>query len=499
MGQGQISKSAIARVAREAFGFERLRTGQEEAIRALLSGHDTLVVQPTGSGKSAIYQIAGLLLKGITVIVSPLIALQKDQVDSLAVLEEADAVAVNSAQPQRELTERMSEIEQGRYEYIFLAPEQLSKPETVDRIRAANPALFVVDEAHCISEWGHDFRPDYLRLGRVIETLEHPVVLALTATATARVRQEIVERLGMRKPKVFVRGFDRPNISLRVDRFKNESEKREALVHRARWADKPGIIYTGTRKAAEEIVGALGEEGVEALFYHGGLKASDRHEIQERFMSGSEMVMVATNAFGMGVDKPDIRFVFHCDVSDSLDSYYQEIGRAGRDGNPAEAILFYRPEDIGAQSYKTGEGKIDAGALEQLAARLVENEGPAPVEEIGEELGLSRRKLTSALQRLEDAGLAETLPTGEVQASAAADPNAAALEAADADEKRRESRRERLEAMRQYAETSACRRELLLRYLGDEFEGPCGNCDNCARNGAVLDVDPSVGTRREVV
>jgi ATP-dependent DNA helicase RecQ len=493
------SKAAIARVARDSLGFESLRPGQEEAVRAILEGHDTLVVQPTGSGKSAVYQIAGLLIEGITVIVSPLIALQKDQVDSIATQETPGAVAVNSARPVRELAESMARIEQGQFEYVFLAPEQLSKPEIVERIRSANPSLFVVDEAHCISEWGHDFRPDYLGLGHIVEALGHPRVLALTATGPPRVREEIIKRLGMRRPKVFVRGFDRPNISLRVDRFETESKKRDALLHSTLWADKPGIIYTGTRKAAEQIVEALAEEGVTALFYHGGMKASDRHEIQERFMSGDVEVMVATNAFGMGVDKPNIRFVFHHDAPDSLDSYYQEIGRAGRDGEKAEAILFYRPQDIGAQSFKTGEGKIEPATLEALASRIAKQDGPALPGEIGRELGLSKRKLASALQRLEDAGAAETLSSGEVQASGSTDPQEAAREAAETHEKLREARRERLEVVRQYAEISSCRREFLLRQLGDEFEGPCGSCDNCGRNGAAGEVNPGVGIRREVV
>ena len=267
---GPGTEIRIGSVAREKLGFESLRPGQKEAVESILAGHDTLVVQPTGSGKSAIYQIAGLMLGGSTLIVSPLIALQKDQVDSIEEQIPADAVALNSTERISEIRERLSRVEKGQIEYIFLAPEQLHKPETLEDLKSGGISLFVVDEAHCVSEWGHDFRPDYLRLGHVIEAIGHPRVLALTATAGPRVRREIAERLRMRDPRVFVQGFDRPNIYLRVDRFKTEAEKRDALVHRVIWADKPGIVYVGTRKAAEEIMRALAEEGLGSLFYHGG-------------------------------------------------------------------------------------------------------------------------------------------------------------------------------------------------------------------------------------
>lgn len=221
----------------------------------------------------------------------------------------------------------------------------------------------------------------------------------------------------MRRVKAFIGGFDRPNLYLRVDNFKTEREKRDALVHRLRWADKPGIIYTGTRKAAEEISRALADEQVDALFYHAGMKATERHQVQERFMQGGAEVIVATNAFGMGVDKPDIRFVYHLDPPDSLESYYQEIGRAGRDGKRAEAVLFYRPEDIGAQAYKANQGKIETEMLERLATQIAAEGEPISPEELREEAGIPGRKLTSALQRLADAGATETLAGGEVRAT----------------------------------------------------------------------------------
>jgi len=490
---------AILAIARKSFGFDCLRPGQEEAICSLLDKKDTLVVMPTGSGKSAIYQIAGLMLEGAILVISPLIALQKDQVDSINHQDaEGEAVVLNSTQHAAETRETFEKIQEGTGKYIFLAPEQLHKQETVEALEKAGISLFVVDEAHCISEWGHDFRPDYLQLGPAIERLGHPVVLAMTATASRQVRDEIVQRLGMRNPKTFVHGFDRPNIHLRVDHFKTKEEKLEALVHRVRWAEKPGIVYVGTRKAAEEIMDLLTEEGVRALFYHGGLKASERHQIQDQFMSGEADVIVATNAFGMGIDKADIRFVYHYDISDSLDSYYQEIGRGGRDGEKAEAILFFRQEDIGAQAFKTGEGALGLKELDQVVTVIAGQDGPLDPSEIAGQTDLSERKLTSALQRLEDAGAVEVLPGGEVQLSEEADLSEAAQAAAEQQERRREMKRERLCQMEQYANTSACRREHLLRYFGDDFTGPCNNCDNCKATSGAIEVDPSVGTRREV-
>jgi ATP-dependent DNA helicase RecQ len=489
----------VLAVARDNFGYDSFRPGQEEAIRALLSKKDTLVVMPTGSGKSAIYQIAGLMLEGSVVVISPLIALQKDQVDSInSQGAEAEAVAVNSTQRVAEARAALEKIENGKGKFIFLAPEQLHKQETIEKLDSAKVALFVVDEAHCISEWGHDFRPDYLQLGPAIERLGHPVVLAMTATASRDVREEIIERLNMRTPQVFVHGFDRPNIYLRVDHFDAEDRKLEAVIHRVHWSDKPAIVYVSTRKAAEEIMRRLADEGIHALFYHGGLKASERHEIQDQFMSGDAEVIVATNAFGMGIDKADIRFVYHYDISESLDAYYQEIGRAGRDGEQAEAILFYRHEDLGIAKFRSGEAQLASEKVEQVAEVIADEQKPVEPEKIAEATNLSERKLATVIHRLEDVGAVEILSTGEVKLTEDADTSEAAQAAVEEQDHRREIKQERLRQMQKYADTSACRREHLLRYFGDNFTGPCNNCDNCEAGMPGIRVDPSVGTRREV-
>jgi len=339
----------LAQAARRLLKFPSLRPGQEEAIRSLIAGRDTLLVQPTGSGKSAVYQITGALLDGPTLVISPLIALQKDQADAIQANRLEDAAVVNSTLSAGQFREALQRIQDGKAEYVFMAPEQLGKEETLERLRSAGVSLIAIDEAHCISQWGHDFRPDYLGLAHVIESLQHPPTLAMTATASNEVRQEIVQRLGLRNPRIIVHGFDRPNISLRVDTFSRKEDKRDAVRRRVEFADKPGIIYVATHRNAETLAKDLQLCGVDAVFYHGGLKPREREEIQNRFMNDEVPVIVATNAFGMGVDKPDIRFVYHADVSESLDGYYQEIGRAGRDGRPAEAVLFYRHQDINAQ------------------------------------------------------------------------------------------------------------------------------------------------------
>lgn len=491
-------KASIRQTAKRRFGFDALRPGQEQAVEALLNGNDVLVVQPTGSGKSAIYQIAGTMVNGVVVVVSPLIALQKDQVDFLNANGKEEAVVINSALKGAELRENLERLSNGDVKFVFAAPEQFSNETAAEALASAKIAMFAIDEAHCISEWGHDFRPDYLQLGHVVERFGRPSVLAMTATASEHVREEIIERLRMRSSKVFIGNFDRPNINLRVDTFTQTDKKREALLHRARWADKPGIIYTGTRKTAEEIASALEEQSVSAVTYHAGLNAAERNEIQEHFMNGDVEVIAATNAFGMGIDKADVRFVYHLDAPDSLDAYYQEIGRAGRDGTRAEAILFFRKQDIGAQAFHTGSGRVDEEQIHQIVEAVASEERPIELYELKEQTDLSSRKLTAAVQKLEEAGALKVTKKGKIRASRNADPQEAAEEIAGMHEERKESKSSRLEEMRSYAETSGCRRELLLQYFGDHFTGPCNNCDRCEEQHPEIDIDPQEGTRREV-
>jgi len=480
----------IRKVAREVFGYERLRPGQQEAIEAVLAGRDTLAVMSTGSGKSAIYQIAGLLMNGATVVVSPLIALQRDQVDDLRERAAGGAAQLNSTVSAAARMEAFAELAEDALEFLFLAPEQLANPDVLDELAIARPSLLVVDEAHCISEWGHDFRPDYLRLGAAAEALGRPTILALTATAAPPVREEIVERLTMRADsEVIVRGFDRANIHLAVERFYDEQPQRRALIEQVAAAPPPGILYTPTRKEAERLAEDLVEHGVRAAAYHGGLKAKLRDEVQTRFMDDELDCVVATTAFGMGVDKANVRWVFHSAPADSVDSYYQELGRSGRDGEPARSVLFYRPEDLGVRRFFAGTGRVDADDLERVAFLVELAHEPVEPSDLQEVTDLSQSKLTTAVSRLEDAGALEVLPTGEIaEAPDAPELEVSVSQALEIEEQRRTFDRSRLDMMRGYAETRKCRRAFLLAYFGEPYEPPCGNCDNC---DAGLVVAPS--------
>jgi ATP-dependent DNA helicase RecQ len=490
------SEDDIRKCARQRLGIQSLRDEQTEAVRSVLEGRDTLVVQPTGSGKSAIYQTAGLLMPGTTVVVSPLLALQRDQLESIAAQpHDQEAAAINSAASASTTREAYTKLRAGELEYVFIAPEQLRKPDVLDALRESGVSLFVVDEAHCISEWGHDFRPDYLRLGAAIESLNHPVTLALTATASRAVRDEIVDRLHMRNPNVLVRGLDRPNIKLRVDKFDSEESKAAALIHHVRWAMKPGIVYVATRKNAEDLARALRQEGVEAECYHAGLAARRREQIQGDFMEGPTEVIVATNAFGMGVDKADVRFVYHYDIPESLDSYYQEVGRAGRDGEPADAILFYRPQNLGIRKFQAGSGKLDAAQVESILNEL--SKSPADPPSVAKASGVGPKKTEAILQQLADEGVVDYHDgVFGLRDGARAHESVSAVVAHA--ELLRERRRERLRQMQAYAALTTCRREFLLRHFDDQW-GACVNCDNCtAAGGQYLPPELSGGTRREV-
>jgi ATP-dependent DNA helicase RecQ len=478
---GQANSDRIRRLAKGAFGYSDLRPGQERAIAAVVEGRDVLVVMPTGSGKSAIYQVAGMLIQGKTVVVSPLLALQRDQVEALTEhgAEGGQAEALNSTLGREERSDLLDRAAAGDLEFLFLAPEQFSSGDTLERLRQASPSLFVVDEAHCVTEWGHDFRPEYLQLGAAIEALGRPRVLALTATAAAPVRDEIVQRLGMREPEVIVHGFDRPNLELTVERVGSEKEKQERMLARLAGLGRPGIVYVATRQHADELAERLREAGIGAASYHAGHDKAERERVQTAFMADELEAIVATTAFGMGVDKAHVAFVIHYDITGSLDAYYQQIGRAGRDGESAQAVLLYQPDDIRLQRFLNSGTAIDADTHERIAILVEKAGGPVDAGELRQATSLSVTRLQTVLNHLEEVGAIRVDGDGVVSWTGARAPAGAAEAAQALQDRHKAFEKSRVEMMRGYAEADGCRRAYLLSYFGESYEPPCGNCDRC--------------------
>ncbi len=495
-------RQELQRAAEQAFGWTELRPDQLTAMESIMQGHDVLAVLPTGGGKSAIYQVPALLIPGPTLVVSPLLALQQDQRDGIDTANAPEAVAVNSAQRASERRHAWRALAAGDAEYLFLSPEQLAKDEVVDRLSEVGVGLFVVDEAHCVSAWGHDFRPDYLRLGRVVERLGHPPVIALTATAALPVRRDIVERLRLRHHREVIASFDRPNLRLAVHPHGDDRRKRDAVVEHVQTllADPTydlGLLYTASRKDAEYYAAELSTAGVRAASYHAGMRRADREQVHEDFHDDRLDVVVATSAFGMGIDKPGVRFVVHASAPESLDSYYQHVGRGGRDGARAEVTLFYRAEDLHLQRFLT-TSPVPIDAVAAVAAILAQAAEPVGSRDLADVLHVSASRRTRAVNLLEQAGAVTTDDRGRLQYLDAGMPPAEAVRlAVEVADTHRELIRSRIEMMRGYAETSGCRRQFLLGYFGEQLASLCGNCDNC-ESGAARPLDPPGASRFRV-
>src|SRR5262245_20030536 len=405
-------------ILKERFHFVDFREGQEQVIEALLLKRDVIAVMPTGSGKSLCYQLPALVLDGMTLVVSPLIALMKDQVDALT-RSHIPATFINSSVTLAEQQQRLGHAQKGQFKLVYVAPERFRNQAFMQVIRGCPVSLLAVDEAHCVSEWGHDFRPDYLRLKAVIATLKHPPVAALTATATPEVRRDIVEQLGLIQPLTVVTGFDRPNLHFQMKPVETDREKMEAVLSLIGRVPQSGIIYAATRKHVDEVAERLRAHGHAVLSYHAGMGLEERESAQDRFMRGVVPIVVATNAFGMGIDKSDLRFIIHYDIPGSLEAYYQEVGRAGRDGKPSTCLLLFNYADtftqeffidgsyparaLVAEVYQTlcaiGADEIEI-TLRALAERCVQNKA-------------SEMAVSSCLKILEKAGVIERGTEGE--------------------------------------------------------------------------------------
>jgi ATP-dependent DNA helicase RecQ len=480
---------------RKHFGFDDFREGQRDVIGSILEGKDAVVVMPTGSGKSLCYQLPAMILNGATLVVSPLIALMKDQVDALHA-RGLPATFINSSIPEPEQRARIDALRRREHKLVYVAPERFRSSRFNSALQSIPISLFAVDEAHCISTWGHDFRPDYLRLKNVIKSLGKVQTLALTATATPYVRSDIIQQLGLNQPQTFISGFDRPNLMIEVIHTEREREK---ISHIKRLANKirgSGIIYASTRKAVEQVGGKLQDAGLSVVAYHAGMSDSLRIKAQDAFMSGRKQMIVATNAFGMGIDKPDIRFVVHYQMPGSIEAYYQEIGRAGRDGLPSTCVLLFNYADKNTHDFFIEGSYPDMSVIKQVYESLASTELKRielSTTEIARRTGeRNEMAVQSALYVLERAGhIQRTAPVLNRAARGAQQGRsivmldavpAAQLRVDPRDLSRRgELERRKLREIIDFCYTDYCFRAHILRYFGDrQQQRQCGTCGNCA-------------------
>jgi ATP-dependent DNA helicase RecQ len=483
------------------FNFSRFREGQAEVIRALFAGADTIAVMPTGGGKSLCYQLPALLLPGTTIVISPLIALMKDQVDALTAREIA-ATFINSSVSVEEQRARVRAMQQGKYKLVYIAPERFRNERFVEALRGVEVSLFAVDEAHCISQWGHDFRPDYRRLKEAVEKMNRPQIIALTATATPTVREDIAKQLELKTPASFVAGFDRHNLTLRVMQCKNESERLSRAAQIADHATGPGIIYASTRKVVEEVAGKLQARGVKVMAYHAGLGDQTRARIQERFMGDELKAIVATNAFGMGIDKSDLRFVTHYNVPGSIEAYYQEVGRAGRDGLPSVCTLLFNYVDKRVHEFFLEGSHPGRDVVESVYSCLLATGLETvrlSVKELSGRTGIKNEiAINSALVALEKAGHLErvqgpgSMDESQWRGARLLDHVAVAELRVDwGESKRREELdRRKLREMLDYAYHEECLRKFILKYFGDGKEVTGCRCSNCHPGLFVPKIEP---------
>ncbi|GIW06729.1 MAG: hypothetical protein KatS3mg060_1534 [Dehalococcoidia bacterium] len=481
--------SSLDTALAERFGYPAFRPGQREIIEATLAGRDVLAIMPTGGGKSLTFQLPALLGEGVTLVISPLIALMKDQVDRLTQRMPGAATFLNSTVRSDQARKRLERAVAGTVRLLYVAPERLRSPSFLDAAARMQIDRIVVDEAHCVSEWGHDFRPDYLAIRAFADEVGRPPILALTATATPTVRADIQRQLGMMHPAVIVAPLDRPNLRFSVLTVPRKTEKIGTLRQLVAQLEGSGILYTGTRRDAEDLAGGLAAAGESVALYHAGLTPKERAIAQEQFLLGERRIVVATNAFGLGIDKPDVRFVVHFAMPATPEAYFQEAGRAGRDGRPSRCILLFAPVDIGIQRFLVQRDVPDAAAMLEVL-RVIRRSGRGRVlvdpEQIAAELGVSELLVRLAVAGLERGGALVRGPDELGKMSfetvrSEPEPRRWLPVTIDA-ERRRRRRLSLLWKMWEYAKSTGCRRAWWLRYFGDRtppavIEGCCDRCD----------------------
>jgi len=480
-------KERLEKGLKDLFGFADFHPGQEEVVTRVMQGEDTLAILATGAGKSLCYQLPALLLDGTTVVVSPLIALMKDQLDVLAERGFRDNVALNSTLSEDQEATAVARIARGEIKIVFVTPEKLEDEQFLSMLKSIDVPLFVVDEAHCISQWGHDFRPAYLALGQAITALGNPTVLALTATATPAVREDILLQLGIPNTKTIVKGFDRPNLRYEVIRAESEAAKLKSLKGLfENGLDGTGIIYTATIKNALEVQKYLHDQlDLPAAVYHSKLQKHDRVSVHELFMGEAIRAVVATNAFGLGIDKPNIRFVIHYDLPGSVEAYTQEAGRAGRDGHQSRCILLYRMSDTRVQNYFLTGKYPDIEDVQKVFGTLEYFGGQADGVSLADLRKISQLPLTKlkvVLALLKKACFIEMRARSRYGLTHDALKNRELVLSLTNYDTKKSYDQSKLAMMLQYSETRSCRRKFILNYFGEDYErDTCGQCDNCLR------------------